>query len=135
VTLGYQELATTSGDSYLTQGSNDRIRIRLFDENFDGNGGSWKAGVYKGDADTTDANPASVPLRSANNKGFSFFYTGSGKAPDNPKPKSGDPDYTGAGDSPIYYVSAYAASVGQDINTYAEYYSTLADLGYIKISR
>jgi hypothetical protein len=136
VSLGYQEMDTSNHDPYLTSGSGDLIRIRLFDENFT-ESTSWKAGVYKGKNANTETNALSVPLRRyPYGKGFSFLYNTSDGQNKNPRPASGDSDYnaTGGGSGDAWYVNAYAVSVGQDAS-FTIYHSALADLGFIKISR
>jgi hypothetical protein len=76
-----------------------------------------------------------LPLRRFNGRGFDFYrYTSPNEANNDPLPASGDSDtrYSSSPESGIWYVNAYAVSVGQD--TYLQpLYSQLLHLGYIAI--
>lgn len=127
--LGYSELGTTNKISTINdtllplESSNRTVRVRLFTEGFVGS--PYTAGF------TINNNPVrdSIPIRSVLSNSFDFFGTG-------PVPSSIDSDvkFTSSAGTTIWFVNAYAVSVGRN-TSFQYFYSSLLHLGYITIEK
>jgi hypothetical protein len=131
--LGYQELGSSNRNYPLVPADNvvTDVIIRLFNE------GSHTARISENDSGVlpTWGSPVRRSTGSGNGGGFNFFASSQSEKEDNPVPISGDSDvnYSGFSNGTVWYVNAYAASVGRDID-FANLYSQLIHLGYIRIS-
>jgi hypothetical protein len=131
--LGYQELGSSNRDYPLVPvgSAGTNVVIRLFNE------GSYTARISENDsgASPTWGSPVRRSTGSGNGGGFNFFASSQPEREANPVPVSGDSDvnYTGYTGGTVWYVNAYAASVGRDIDL-TNLYSQLIHLGYIRIS-
>ena len=137
VSYGYKtlNLAGVAAPSPLIAEHSCYVYIRLADYNTS-NSADFRAVICTSSAPMTRYNPASTligfPRRSINQSyGFDF-----GKDSSNPVPVSSDADYTSssANSAGIYYIDAYAVTVGEDTSNHSMSYSGTLFLGSISIT-
>ncbi len=127
--LGYAELTSpkkisTENDTlFPITAANRLIQIRLFTEGFSGL--PYSAGVKINNTLIEGV----VPIRAVLSNSFDFFGEG-------PIPSSTDSDvkYTVNAGNDVWYVNAYAVSVGRN-TSFQYFYSSLLHLGYITIEK
>lgn len=125
--LGYNELflkknIDNTNDSLIPLNGTDRsVKIRLFKEGFND---LYLPGVSINDVPI----PGSIPVRAVVYKEFDFFRN------DTFSPGQNDSDvkYTSTAGIDVWYVNAYAVSIGRDTN-FRTNYSSVLHLGFITI--
>mgnify|MGYP001019991346 FL=1 len=125
--MGYNELSITKKISTINDtlipidSTNRKIQVRLFTEGFSES--PYAAGIRVNNS-LVDG---SIPARAVLSASFDFFGTG-------PVPELTDPDVkmNSALGTDVWYVNAYAVSVGRN-TSFQYFYSSLLHLGYITI--
>ncbi|WP_162510728.1 hypothetical protein [Treponema endosymbiont of Eucomonympha sp.] len=135
VSLGYERLNSNLHSNILIppdNDPNDEIKIRLYDE------GNFSAEIKGGSIMPIQ----NRPLRSTNKRqGFNFYRSslvaGAASSEDEDSPRESDSDvkYNSFTENDVWFVNAYAVSVGQNDETLAPIYSQLLHLGSIKIEK
>ncbi|HPX26237.1 MAG TPA: hypothetical protein PLG87_05485 [Treponemataceae bacterium] len=127
--MGYNELflskrIDTRNDTLIPlESTNRKIQVRLFTEGFSES--PYAAGIRVNNIPIA----GSIPVRAVLSNSFDFFGTG-------PLPESTDSDVkinTALG-TDVWYVNAYAVSVGRN-TSFQYFYSSLLHLGYITIEK
>lgn len=127
---GYQPLTTDKIDTanLISAGGAKEVSIRLFNE------GSQSGGVYPYPANiSVDGTSIGVPLRSFEDKNFSFSTTASADDPDS-VPEEGEEDvqYSAGVSTSTWYVALYAVSAGMTPSL-TPVYSSVTFLGSLAI--
>ncbi|HOS29195.1 MAG TPA: hypothetical protein PLR39_00200 [Treponemataceae bacterium] len=127
--MGYNELSITKEISTINDtlipidSTNRKIQVRLFTEGFSES--PYAAGIRVNNSLVS----GSIPVRTVLSTSFDFFGTG-------PLPESTDPDVkmNSALGTDVWYVNAYAVSVGRN-TSFQYFYSSILHLGYITIEK
>ncbi len=142
IALGYQELLISNNDVPLVSktGENRSVEIRLFTEGYIDD--PYEAGIKISGQYIMDGSDIAIPLRE-NESTFAFyspdkFTVVNGKSYSNNIPEEDNLDVkfielTEAAQENVWYVNAYAVSVGMT-SDFSYKYSELEPLGYIVIS-
>ena len=127
--MGYNELSLTKEISTINDtlipidSTNRKIQVRLFTEGFSES--PYAAGIRVNNSLVS----GSIPVRAVLSTSFDFFGTG-------PFPESTYPDVNinSAFGTDVWYVNAYAVSVGRN-TSFQYFYSSILHLGYITIEK